>query len=265
MAEVRQNLPAPRCGVTNSFTGVVVEQGSGNSSSAARTDAVQTVQATRAAGIAIHQALVCPADCASGPASQITVGSGGIQTVEVNPDAGTWVAQHRGHWMVELRCNGNFDSVGLAPETDFVVDRHEEPLVCGKTRRSLGCVIGKAVAAGSLRARNEAKDIAKTNRDLLLAEDEAKTCPEGCFEEPVTSSRSGSRLIMARQIRQARGASRIWVAYAIAWWSVTHECIPVEKTKKERDEYPREQREQREQDELEYFDSAEDIEEPSKK
>ena len=68
-------------------------------------------------------------------------------------------------------------------------------------------------------------------RDRLQAEDLAKLCPEGCLEKPVTRSGSGSRLVIARRVRQA---GRVWVAYWTAWWWVEHKCIPTEKRKEPR-------------------------------
>jgi len=216
-----------KCGRNNSFTGTLVEQASGNSRSAALAAAVQAVQAARQPAVDADQALVCPAGC-EGRSNLTTVGAAGIQAVEVNPDAGTWVAQHQGHWMVELRC-GLPREAGFALAGDALdVVRHEERLVCGKIRRSLGCVIAYDIRRRSLTARNRARDAARAERDRLLAEDLAKECPAGCEPAPVTRSGGRSRLVMARQVRQA---GRYWVAYWIAWWWVEHKCVPVKETK----------------------------------
>jgi len=253
MAVEQQFLPLPDCGVRNSFTGVVVEHATGNSRAAASTAASGASETTRDPLMATDQRREC-VGCRGGN-SLTTVGHGGVQNVEVDPDAGIWVAQHEAHWMVEVPCDGTFDPPAFGPSSELVVDRHEEPLACGKTRRSLGCVIAKVVAAQSVTARKDARDAAKRERDRLLAEDEAKTCPAPCGD-PVTRSRSGSRLAMARQIRQARQQhTKYWVAYYIAWWSVTHKCVAVpKKAGKVKAREP--------DDELEYFDAGE-IESPA--
>jgi len=229
VAQLQTTLLPPSCGRINSFTGAVVEQASAPSRSAANAASLQALLATRNPLYQADELIGCPPDC-RGRSSLTTIGHGGVQTIEVNPDDGVWVSQHQGHWMVELRCGPPRDGgFAVAAGSDFGVERHEEPLVCGKVRRSLGCVIAKDIRSTSLAARNSARDAARDERDRLRDEDLAKTCPPGCMEDPITRSGGRSRLIIARRIRQA---GRFWVAYHIAWWWVEHKCVPIAEKKK---------------------------------
>jgi hypothetical protein len=130
--------------------------------------------------------------------------------------------------MVELRCGGRREAPFLLAGGEITLVRHEEPLVCGKVRRSLGCVIAKAIEPSSLAARNGARDAARAERDLRKAEDEAKTCPAGCEVNPVMQVGDRSRLVISRQVKQA---DRVWVAYWVASWWVEHKCVPLKEPK----------------------------------
>lgn len=247
MAVLRQDAPTPVCGVTNVFTGLVVEQALSTSSASAAATASQAAKDTRAPLTDEDLDRACPDECPGG-SHHPTSGGGEIHTIEVDPDTGTWVSQWREHWMVTLRCPGDYPPGPPLFGNETEVVRWEEPLECGRVRRSLGTVMCQAYGARSSEARAEAKRISRETRDRLLAEDEAKTCPPPCLREPVVASRTGQRLVIAREVKQARSTSRYWVAYAIAWWSIEHDCRLPEVAKKD------DRRRGEELDELEYFD-----------